>query len=229
MYMGPVTITRGTRAPPTQSCAFPVKGAGGAIRARRLEHGHLPVPRLPHLGLYGCNCWDPLPTANAHHPHLLIYYFLTRSPQFSNPNEAGNEYERKWEATAAQHHPEDLQTPRGRVPPATGHRRHQGAACCFQTPLQPRCSTMVFPAQASTELCPVGRPRPVPCSSGSQHRGRLREFRPQCRARCQGLSWAAIPGLNREHLPTTDTHGGLRGLVETGIKSLHCMSDVFPM
>lgn len=160
MYMGPVTITRGTRAPPTQSCAFPVKGAGGAIRARRLEHGHLPVPRLPHLGLYGCNCWDPLPTANAHHPHLLIYYFLTRSPQFSNPNEAGNEYERKWEATAAQHHPEDLQTPRGRVPPATGHRRHQGAACCFQTPLQPRCSTMVFPAQASTEL--VSRRPPPP-------------------------------------------------------------------
>lgn len=161
--MGPVIITRGTRAPPTQSYAFPVKGAGGAIRARRQEHGHPRPPPCPTSSSPRA-LWLQLlgPTANRHarHPHPLIYYFLTRSPQFSNPNEAGNEYERKWEATAAQHHPEDLQMPRGRVPPATGHRRDQGAACCFQTLLQPCSSTMAFPAQASTKL--LSRQPPPP-------------------------------------------------------------------
>lgn len=56
IQMGPVTITRGTRAPPHLSCQ---RGARG-LRARPQEHGH---PRLPPLGLYDCDHWDPLPTA----------------------------------------------------------------------------------------------------------------------------------------------------------------------
>lgn len=204
----------GTRAPPTQSCAFPVKGAGGALRARPQEHGHPrppPCPTSPSPRALWLQLLRPTADRHAHHPHPLIYYFLTGLHNF----QILTKQVMSTRGSGRPPLPSTTQSTCGC--PGAGSLRAQHAA------FRPSCSPALhhgFPGP--------GRPQ-VPCSSGSQHRGRLREFRPQCRAHRQRLSWAAIPRLSREHFPTVDTHGGLRGLVETGTKSLHCMSDVFPM
>lgn len=66
MYTGPVTITGVPEPLPHNPVPFLSKGLGGHSGQGHKNmgtHVPLPVPRLPHLGLYGCNCWDPLPTA----------------------------------------------------------------------------------------------------------------------------------------------------------------------
>lgn len=132
MYTGPVTITGVPEPLPHNPVPFLSKGLGG-----HSGQGHRTwAPTSPSLSHVSLTSGSMAATAATHcrpprsSPSSTNLLFSHRSPQFSNPNEAGNEHERKWEAAAAQHHPEHLWVPRGRVP--------QGAARCFQTLLQPR-------------------------------------------------------------------------------------------